>query len=122
MNAFGELIARDAVRIERLLPGPIGRVWDYFIDADKRRLWIGGGVIEPFAGGRVEIFSRQRQTSPTRATRRRRNMPATTARAASSARSSPASRRTFSSISGSMAAANRRRSASNSRIAATRCC
>ena len=55
MNAFGELIARDAVRIERLLPGPIDRVWDYFVDADKRRLWIGGGVIEPFAGGRVEI-------------------------------------------------------------------
>jgi uncharacterized protein YndB with AHSA1/START domain len=55
MNAFGELIARDAVRIERLLPGPIERVWSYFIDADKRRLWIGGGVIEPFAGGRVDI-------------------------------------------------------------------
>ena len=55
MNAYGELIARDAVRIERLLPGPIGRVWDYFVDADKRRLWIGGGVIEPVVGGRVEI-------------------------------------------------------------------
>lgn len=55
MTAFGELIARDAVRIERLLPGPIDRVWSYFIDADKRRLWIGGGTIEPFVGGRVEI-------------------------------------------------------------------
>ena len=55
MNAYGELIARDAVRIERLLPGPIGRVWDYFIDADKRSLWIGGGEIEPVVGGRVEI-------------------------------------------------------------------
>ena len=55
MNAFGEIVARDAVRIERLLPGPIGRVWDYFVDADKRRLWIGGGAIEPFVGGRVEI-------------------------------------------------------------------
>lgn len=55
MNALGEIIARDAVRIERLLPGPIDRVWSYFIDADKRRLWIGGGMIEPFVGGRVEI-------------------------------------------------------------------
>jgi len=54
MTAFGQLIARDAVRIERLLPGPINRVWGYFIDADKRRLWIGG-TIEPFVGGRVEI-------------------------------------------------------------------
>lgn len=56
MSAFGEIVARDAVRIERLLPGPIGRVWDYFVDADKRRLWIGGGVIEPVVGGRVEIL------------------------------------------------------------------
>lgn len=55
MSAFGELTARDAIRIERLLPGPIDRVWDYFLDADKRRLWIGGGAIEPFVGGRVEI-------------------------------------------------------------------
>ena len=63
MNAFGELIARDAVRIERLLPGPAGRVWGYFMDAEKRRLWMGGGVIEPFAGGRVEIFIRNADLS-----------------------------------------------------------
>lgn len=56
MNAFGEVVARDAVRIDRLLPGPIDRVWDYFVDADKRSLWIGGGAIEPFIGGRVEIL------------------------------------------------------------------
>lgn len=55
MSAFGELVARDSVRIERLLPGPIERVWSYFIDPEKRRRWIGGGVIEPFAGGRVDI-------------------------------------------------------------------
>jgi uncharacterized protein YndB with AHSA1/START domain len=55
MSAFGEITAHDSLRIERLLPGPIDRVWSYFIDADKRRLWIGGGAIEPFVGGRVEI-------------------------------------------------------------------
>ncbi|MCX7305902.1 MAG: SRPBCC family protein [Hyphomicrobiales bacterium] len=55
MSDFGELTARDSVRIERLLPGPIDRVWSYFLDPDKRRLWIGGGILEPFAGGRVDI-------------------------------------------------------------------
>jgi uncharacterized protein YndB with AHSA1/START domain len=63
MNMLGEIIARDAVRIERLLPGPIDRLWSYLVDPDKRRAWIGGGEIEPRVGGRVEIEIRNADLS-----------------------------------------------------------
>ncbi|WP_336801210.1 SRPBCC family protein [Kaistia sp. MMO-174] len=52
---FGQLIAKDAVRIERWMPGPIERLWSYWIDPDKRRTWFGAGEIEPRAGGHVAI-------------------------------------------------------------------
>lgn len=55
MFDYGEVIAADTVRFERLLPGPIGRVWSYLVDADKRRRWLCGGETELTAGGRVEL-------------------------------------------------------------------
>ncbi|MCX5581413.1 SRPBCC family protein [Kaistia terrae] len=54
-DRLGDVFARDAVRIERLMTGPIERVWSYLIDPDKRRSWFGGGEIEPRVGGNVEI-------------------------------------------------------------------
>ncbi|WEK51042.1 MAG: SRPBCC family protein [Candidatus Kaistia colombiensis] len=53
---LGEIIAKDAVRIERWMPGPIERLWSYWIDPDKRRRWFGAGEIEPLVGGHVEIL------------------------------------------------------------------
>lgn len=63
MSMLGEIIAQDAVRIERLMPGPIDRLWSYLIDPDKRRAWIGGGEIEPRVGGRVGIEVRNADLS-----------------------------------------------------------
>ncbi|BCP55773.1 hypothetical protein K32_43900 [Kaistia sp. 32K] len=60
---LSELIAKDAVRIERLLPGPIERLWNYWIDPDKRRTWFGAGEIEPRTGGRVGILIRNADLS-----------------------------------------------------------
>lgn len=53
MSEYGELVASDTLRIERLLPGPIERVWNYLADGEKRRLWLAGGDIEPRIGGHV---------------------------------------------------------------------
>lgn len=62
-DAFGVLTAADSVRIERILPGPIERVWAYLTDSDKRRLWLAGGAMDLRVGGAVELeFDNNRLT------------------------------------------------------------
>src|SRR5688572_29818333 len=39
-------IAPDTVRMERLFPGPVERVWEFLVDPDKRALWLAGGPME----------------------------------------------------------------------------
>ncbi|OCP09278.1 MULTISPECIES: SRPBCC family protein [unclassified Ensifer] len=51
---YGRVIAPDAVRIERLLPGPIERVWSYLTEENKRRLWMASGTIGSSEGATVE--------------------------------------------------------------------
>jgi uncharacterized protein YndB with AHSA1/START domain len=51
---YGIITSPGTVRIERLLPGPIERIWSYVADNDKRRLWMASGSIELGIGGRVE--------------------------------------------------------------------
>jgi uncharacterized protein YndB with AHSA1/START domain len=36
MNTYGALLSDDAIRFERLLPGPIERIWVYLTQSDKR--------------------------------------------------------------------------------------
>ena len=55
MSQYGELIAQDAVRFERLLPGPVERVWEYLVDPGKRARWLCGGRTEQAVGGRIEM-------------------------------------------------------------------
>lgn len=52
---YGVHPAPATVRVERLLPGPITRVWDYLVQPELRATWIAGGAIEPRVGGRVEL-------------------------------------------------------------------
>ena len=55
MNAsYAVPLSADTVRIERTLPGPIDRVWQYLVDSDLRAQWLAAGEIEPSVGGRVE--------------------------------------------------------------------
>ena len=46
MNDYGELIDSSTVRFERMLPGPIERVWSYIVESDKRKQWLCAGDIE----------------------------------------------------------------------------
>ena len=55
MSDYGERIDETTVRFERLLPGPIERVWAYLTDGDKRARWFCGGETELRAGGKVEM-------------------------------------------------------------------
>lgn len=55
MNEYGELLDENTVRFERLLPGPIERVWSYLTESDKRAKWLCGGDVETKVGGRVDM-------------------------------------------------------------------
>lgn len=54
-NSLGVVTAPLTVRIERILPGPVERVWAYLTESDKRRKWLAKGPIASFAGGDVEL-------------------------------------------------------------------
>lgn len=55
MNEHGKVIDANTVRFERLLPGPLERVWSYLVDAEKRARWLCGGETELQVGGQVEM-------------------------------------------------------------------
>ena len=55
MNDYATRLAPDAIRLERLLPGPIERVWAFLTESDKRARWLAAGEIELKTGGKVEL-------------------------------------------------------------------
>lgn len=55
MSEYGKLIGNNAVRFERLLPGPIERVWEYLTDSEKRGTWFAAGPMEPRVDGKLEL-------------------------------------------------------------------
>ncbi|WP_375766316.1 SRPBCC family protein [Archangium gephyra] len=60
---YGTFTAPDTVRLERVLPGPIERVWSYLTEPGKRGTWLAAGDMELRAGGRVELNFRHSQLS-----------------------------------------------------------
>jgi uncharacterized protein YndB with AHSA1/START domain len=58
-----ERLAPETVRLERLLPGPIDRVWAYLTESDKRAKWLAGGPMELREGGAVTFTFRNSDLS-----------------------------------------------------------
>jgi uncharacterized protein YndB with AHSA1/START domain len=58
MNEYGTVLESGAVRFERILPGPVERVWAYLTQSDKRGTWLASGEIEPRVGGRAQLLFR----------------------------------------------------------------
>lgn len=58
LDAYGELIEPTTLRIQRLLPGPIERIWAYLTDSELRRKWLAAGVMEMKVGAPVELVWR----------------------------------------------------------------
>ncbi len=56
MSDFATFPEPRTVRLERLLPGPIERVWAYIYEPEKRAQWFAGGSIEPKVGGKAELI------------------------------------------------------------------
>ncbi|KRE02174.1 hypothetical protein ASE63_07320 [Bosea sp. Root381] len=66
MGTYGVVLESGAVRFERLLPGPIERVWAYLTEGEKRATWFCGGRTEPRTGGKVELFFKHSQITDER--------------------------------------------------------
>ena len=63
-NDHGKFTAPGEVRIVRLLPGPIERVWEYLTDPAKRARWFAGGPMELKAGGKYTLNFVHKNLSP----------------------------------------------------------
>jgi uncharacterized protein YndB with AHSA1/START domain len=63
MNAYGDLTANDTIRFERMLPGPIERVWAHLVEPEKRRLWLADGPMTLAPGGEVALRFRNAELS-----------------------------------------------------------
>lgn len=64
MNDYGERLDETTVRFERLLPGPIERVWEYITDSEKRATWLAGGSTELAVDGIIELHFHNTSLSP----------------------------------------------------------
>ncbi|HET7364574.1 MAG TPA: SRPBCC family protein [Burkholderiales bacterium] len=49
------LVEPGTVRLERLLPGPLERVWAYITESDKRAKWLCAGEFDLRVGGKVTL-------------------------------------------------------------------
>jgi len=55
---YGVLTEPRTLKIERLLPGPIDRIWNYLTDGSLRRLWLAAGTMEMKVGSTFEFVWR----------------------------------------------------------------
>jgi uncharacterized protein YndB with AHSA1/START domain len=56
--AYGVLTEPATLKIERLLPGPIERVWAYLTESDLRRQWLAAGQMDMRLGAPFEFVWR----------------------------------------------------------------
>lgn len=62
-DAYGVLIEPNTLKIQRLLPGSIDRIWAYLTESDLRRKWLASGVMEMKVGAPVELVWRNNELS-----------------------------------------------------------
>ena len=64
-NGYGALIEPATLEIQRLLPGPIERIWAYLTESELRRQWLAAGQMELKVGALFEFVWRNDDlTSP----------------------------------------------------------
>ncbi|MGE3150195.1 MAG: SRPBCC family protein [Pseudorhodoplanes sp.] len=56
VETYSKITEPGAVRFERLLPGPIERVWAYLTEPEKRKKWFAGGEMDLRVGGKAELI------------------------------------------------------------------
>ena len=63
IDTYGVLTEPATLTIQRLLPGPIERVWTYLTDSELRRQWLASGEMEMRVGAPVELVWRNDELS-----------------------------------------------------------
>jgi len=58
LDAYGALVEPATLKIERLLPGPIERVWAFLTESELRRKWLAAGEMEMKVGAPFELVWR----------------------------------------------------------------
>lgn len=57
-NGYATLDEDDTLRLDRLLPGPIERVWAYLTRSELRKKWLAAGEMEMKEGSPFELIWR----------------------------------------------------------------
>ncbi len=65
MDDFAKYIGPGEVKLERLLPAPMERVWAFLTESDKRGTWLARGKMDLRVGGEVEHIFDHATLSPT---------------------------------------------------------
>lgn len=65
-DQYGKLVAPATLVLERLLPGPIDRVWAYLTESEMRKRWIAAGDMDLKVGGAVELIFDHDELSETK--------------------------------------------------------
>jgi uncharacterized protein YndB with AHSA1/START domain len=63
LDKDGVLLDASTIRFERLLPGPIERVWAYLTESEKRKQWFAAGDYELKKGGKANLFFQHKNIS-----------------------------------------------------------
>ena len=64
MDNFGKLVKPDTVVFERLLPGPVERVFEFLWDENKRKLWFTTGAMPTKVDEKFRMHWQHKNYSP----------------------------------------------------------
>ena len=67
MDIYGKRIDAHTVRFERLLPGPVEKIWAYLTDGQKRGEWFASGALPAKVGETFELNFKHSDLSPNKA-------------------------------------------------------
>ncbi|WP_114945349.1 SRPBCC family protein [Microvirga calopogonii] len=63
LDTYGAVTEPATLTIQRLLPGPVERIWAYLTESDLRRQWLAAGDMEAAPGSSVELVWRNDELS-----------------------------------------------------------
>lgn len=66
-NQFGKRIDAHTVQFERLLPGPVEKIWAFLTDGEKRGEWFASGALPAKEGEIFELKFKHSDLSPQKA-------------------------------------------------------
>jgi uncharacterized protein YndB with AHSA1/START domain len=67
MKGYPTILSPSEIRFERLLPGPIERVWAYLTESSKRGEWLASGPMDMRVGGKVALRFKHAELSANQA-------------------------------------------------------